>query len=432
MKEKIVKGWLVDLFKKEIIPSEVIFSEDKILQINHLKESEVPLQYILPGFIDAHIHVESSMLSPFEFARIACNHGTIATISDPHEIANVCGMEGVRYMIVNSKNAPVKIFYGAPSCVPATSFETAGAIINSEDITELMNNDNIWYLSEVMNYPGVLNNDTELMAKIQAAKDADKPIDGHAPGIKGALAHQYAAHGISTDHECFTLEEALDKIDAGMKILIREGSAARNYEALAPLLNSHPEKVMFCSDDKHPDELVLGHINLIVKRAVSEGYDLFDVLKAACIHPVEHYKIPVGLLKVGDSADFILVENLIDFNVLETYNQGIQVAKNGKCNIEFKRVIPINHFKVEKRNVEDFVYNVSSDIHKIRVIEVLDGQLITQTFMGNSTTSNGNLVSNIDNDILKIVVINRYEMSSPVAIGFVKNFGQKKELSHHL
>lgn len=426
MNDAKVKGWLVNLFKKEIIPSEVIFSDGIILEINPLNEDQVPNQYILPGFIDAHIHVESSMLSPFEFARIASTHGTIATISDPHEIANVCGMEGVRYMIENSKNAPVNIFYGAPSCVPATNFETAGAILDSNDIDQLMIDKDIWYLSEVMNYPGVLNNDPELMAKIQAAKNANKPIDGHAPGLRGDLAHQYAAHGITTDHECFTLGEALDKIDAGMKILIREGSAARNYQALAPLLKSHPEKVMFCSDDKHPDELVLGHINLLVKKAVAEGYDLFDVLKAACVHPVEHYKIPVGLLKVGDSADFILVDNLKEFNVLETYNHGVQVAKNGKCNIDFKKIIPINHFKAEKRNVEDFTYKTSSDIDKIRVIEVLDGQLITQTFIGNSTTSNGNLVSNIDNDILKIVVVNRYEKSAPVAIGFVKNFGLKK------
>lgn len=426
MNDYNIKAWLIDLFKKEIIPSEVIVSDGKILQINPLKESEVPNQYILPGFVDAHIHVESSMLSPFEFARIACTHGTIATISDPHEIANVCGMEGIRYMIENSKNAPVKIFYGAPSCVPATNFETAGAVINSEDITELMNDPNIWYLSEVMNYPGVLNNDPELMAKIKAAKNTNKPVDGHAPGLKGDLAHQYASHGITTDHECFTLEEALDKIEAGMKILIREGSAARNYQALAPLLKSHPEKVMFCSDDKHPDELVLGHINLLVKKAVSEGYDLFDVLKAACVHPVEHYKIPVGLLNVGDSADFIVVDNLKDFNVLETYNHGVQVAKNGKCNIDFKKILPINHFKAEKRKVEDFAYKALADIDKIRVIEVLDGQLITQTFIGNATISNGNLVSNIENDILKIVVVNRYEKNASIAIGFVKNYGLKK------
>ena len=366
------------------------------------------------------------MLSPFEFARMACVHGTIATISDPHEIANVCGMEGVYYMIENSKNAPVNIFYGAPSCVPATNFETAGAVINSKDITQLMNDPNIWYLSEVMNYPGVLNNDPELMAKIQAAKNSNKPVDGHAPGLKGDLAHQYASHGISTDHECFTLEEALDKIDAGMKILIREGSAARNYEALAPLLKSHPEKVMFCSDDKHPDELVVGHINLLVKCAIAEGYDLFDVLNAACVHPVEHYKIPVGLLKVGDEADFIVVDNLKDFNVLETYNHGVQVAKNGKCTVDFKRILPINHFNADKRREEDFAYKASTDIDKIRIIEVLDGQLITQTFVGNATVVNGNLVSNIDNDILKIVVVNRYEKNAPVAIGFVKNFGLKK------
>ncbi len=424
MNRSSIQGQLVDIFRKEIRPSEIIIENEKIVEIIEKNADEVPDIYILPGFIDAHIHIESSMLSPYEFARMACVHGTVATISDPHEIANVCGLDGVRFMIENSKNAPVKIFFGAPSCVPATSFETAGAILDSKDVAELMQHKDIWYLSEVMNYPGVLNNDPELMAKIQAAKDVNKPVDGHAPGLRGDTARRYASYSITTDHECFTLEEALDKVD-DMYILIREGSAARNYEALAPLLKSHPEKVMFCSDDKHPDELVLGHINLIVKRAVAEGYDLFDVLKAACIHPTQHYKIPVGLLKKGDFADFITVDNLKDFNILATYNQGRKVAENGNCLLEYLKPEAINHFKAIPKSVADFAYKANSRVQKIRVIEVVDGQLVTQSIIADAHIENGYLTSNTENDILKIVVVNRYTENAPVAIGFIRNFGLK-------
>lgn len=424
MKRSSISGRLVDIIQKEIRPSEIIFEDGKIVAIIEKDATEVPEIYILPGFIDAHIHVESSMLSPYEFARIACVHGTIATISDPHEIANVCGIEGVQYMINNSKNAPVKIFFGAPSCVPATGFETAGAVLDAKDVAQLMQDQDIWYLSEVMNYPGVLNEDAELMAKIQSAKDIGKPVDGHAPGLRGDIARKYASYGITTDHECFTLEEALDKVN-DMYILIREGSAARNYEALATLLKSHPQKVMFCSDDKHPDELVVGHINLVVKRAIAEGYDIFDVLRAACLHPVQHYKIPVGLLGKGDSADFITVNNLEDFEVLSTYSNGKKVAENGKCLVDFKAPETINQFKAGKRSVSDFGYKAVPETQKIRVIEVADGQLVTQCIEADATIENGYLVSNIKTDILKIAVVNRYTENAPVAVGFIKNFGLK-------
>lgn len=424
MNRSSVQGRLVDIIQKEIRPSEIFFEDGKIVEIIEKEATEVPEIYILPGFIDAHIHIESSMLSPYEFARIACIHGTAATISDPHEIANVCGMAGVRFMIENSKNAPVKIFFGAPSCVPATSFETAGAILDSTDVAHLMQDKDIWYLSEVMNYPGVLNEDTDLMAKIQAAKVAGKPIDGHAPGLRGETAQKYASYGITTDHECFTLDETLDKVE-NMYILIREGSAARNYEALAPLLKSHPEKVMFCSDDKHPDELIVGHINLIVKKAIAEGYDLFNVLRAACLYPVQHYKIPVGLLKKGDAADFIVVNNLKEFEVLATYSNGKKVAENGQCLIDFKKPEIINQFKAGKRIVSDFAYQAAPETEKIRVIEAADGQLVTQCIEAAATIENGNLVSNIHTDILKIAVVNRYTENAPVAIGFIKNFGLK-------
>ena len=300
-----ISGQLIDLFQKRTYPAVIEINNGAITSV---KETEsAPEQYLLPGFIDAHVHIESSMLVPTAFARLAVVHGTVATVSDPHEIANVCGKEGVQYMIDNSKQTPFKIFFGAPSCVPATSFETAGAHLDANDVAELLSSPDIWYLSEMMNYPGVLHKDPEVMAKIAAAKKAGKPVDGHAPGLKGDTAMAYASAGITTDHECFTIEEALDKVKAGMQILIREGSAAKNFEALADIIKLHPDKVMFCSDDKHPDELVLHHINRLVKRAMDKGYDMYDVLWAACVHPVLHYRLPVGLLREGDAADLIVV-----------------------------------------------------------------------------------------------------------------------------
>lgn len=321
-------GQFIDLIQRATYPAEITVQSGKVSTIE--KKRSAPKRYLLPGFIDAHVHIESSMLLPTAFAELAVVHGSVATISDPHEIANVCGIDGVQFMIDNSKQTEFKFFFGAPSCVPATTFETAGASLNAKAVAKLLESDDIWYLSEMMNYPGVLNKDKEVMAKIKAAHKIGKPVDGHAPGMRGNLALQYASAGITTDHECFTLEEALDKIKAGMHILIREGSAAKNFEALAPLLKLHPEKVMFCSDDKHPDELLLHHINMHVKRSLKKKYDLYDVLRAACVNPVVHYKIPVGTLNVGDPADLIVVDDLKQFTILQTYINGSLVAEKGK------------------------------------------------------------------------------------------------------
>ncbi len=274
-------------------------TKGKVISVTETESQKENAPFILPGFIDAHVHIESSMLVPSEFAKLAVVHGTVATISDPHEIANVCGMQGVEYMIESGKTVPFKFYFGAPSCVPATDFETAGASLNANDVDALLDRDDINYLSEMMNFPGVLHHDEEVEAKINSAKIYDKPIDGHAPGLRGEAAKKYIDAGISTDHECFTKEEALEKLQYGMKILIREGSAAKNFEALIDLLNDYEDEMMFCSDDKHPDSLVSGHINELCKRAVAKGIDLFKVLKAACINPVKHYKMNVGLLKLA-------------------------------------------------------------------------------------------------------------------------------------
>lgn len=420
----IIKGNLIDILSKEIYPASVIVSSGKITAIERTETAGDT--YILPGFIDAHVHIESSMLIPTEFARLACVHGTVATVSDPHEIANVCGVPGVKYMIENSRKTPFKFFFGAPSCVPATSFETAGATIDAKEIEELLQQPDIWYLSEMMNYPGVLQKDEQAMKKIEAAHRAKKPVDGHAPSLRGNDALAYINAGISTDHECFTIEEALDKLNGGMHIIIREGSAAKNYTALSPLISQYPEQLMFCSDDKHPDELVLHHINALVKRAVDDDHNVFDVLRVACINPVLHYNLPVGLLRVDDPADFIIIDNLTDFNVRQTYIDGELVAENGQTKLERITEAPINQFHALHKAAADFEVSASAEGCTIRVIEALEGQLITNELHLPALIVNGKIISDTDKDILKIAVINRYTADAPVAIGFVKNFGLKQ------
>lgn len=421
-----ISGQIVDLIKKRIYPGLVIVENGKIKSIAPLETA--PLVYILPGFIDAHIHIESSMVVPSEFARLATIHGTVATISDPHEIGNVLGIDGIRYMIKNGKQVPFHFYFGASSCVPATTFETAGATIDAEQIRKLFVEDGLHYLSEMMNFPGVLNRDPLVMDKIAIAKQYGKPVDGHAPGLKGEEAHKYISAGISTDHECFTLEEALDKVRYGMKILIREGSAAKNYEALHPLIKLHPDKVMFCSDDKHPHELVDGHINqLVVRSIVKHGYDTMDVLRAACVHPVEHYKLNVGLLRPGDSADFIVVNDLKEFKVKQTYIRGELVAKEGKSLIKKVDVPIVNHFNCSLKKPSDFALSSKgfSPTSQLHVIQAIDGQLITKQLITEPKIENGYFVSDPQRDILKIVVVNRYH-DVPIAIGFINQFGLKK------
>ncbi len=421
-----VTGNLVDITAKTTYPASVLVKDGTIASINKLEADAVVSGYILPGFIDSHVHIESSMLVPGEFARMAVVHGTVATISDPHEIGNVCGVEGVEYMIENGKNTPFKFYFGAPSCVPATTFETAGASIDSAGVVALLARDEIKYLSEMMNFPGVLNGDSEVMKKIQAAHVVGKPVDGHAPGLRGELAKQYIGAGISTDHECFTAEEALDKLQFGMKILIREGSAAKNFDALIPLMHEHYANMMFCSDDKHPDSLEAGHINQLCERAVAKGIDVYKVLQAACINPAKHYKLEVGLLQEGDPADFIIADDLIAFKINATYINGILVAENGKTLIASNAVADINKFDCAPIHVQD-IRLVKTDQLKVPVIEALDGQLITNKLMvdaSNLVNDEGELVSNANIDVLKLVVVNRYYKAKP-AISFIKNFGFK-------
>jgi adenine deaminase len=417
-----IAGHLVDVEQRRIVSAEVVVRDGIIAAIEPRSASEVPPVYLLPGFVDAHVHIESSLLPPPEFARLAVVHGTVATVSDPHEIANVLGIEGVRYMRQAGAMVPFVFWFGAPSCVPATRFETAGAELTVEDIRTLFE-EGVPYLSEMMNFPGVLAQEPEVMAKIALARSYGRPVDGHAPGLRGEQAQQYAAAGISTDHECFTLEEALDKVRAGMWILIREGSAARNFEALHPLLRLHPERCMFCTDDLHPDRLVAGHINVLVRRAVAAGYELFDVLRAACLHPVQHYGLPLGLLRPGDSADFIVVEDLKEFRVVATYIRGECVAREGSSLIERCSVAVVNRF--HKRLVREEELRVPAEGARLRVIEAYDGQLVTGELHLPAPVREGFVVADPEQDILKLVVVNRYA-AAPPAVAFIRGFGLRQ------
>lgn len=415
-----IRGQVVDIPNQNIFPGEVTVENGMITRIIQVASADP--HFIIPGFVDAHIHVESSMLVPSEFARMAVVHGTVATISDPHEIANVLGIDGVTYMIDNAKKVPFKCHFGAPSCVPATSFETAGADIGPDGIRTLMAMSDIHYLAEMMNYPGVLFDDNMVMEKIRIAQESGKPIDGHAPGLRGDALQKYISAGITTDHECFTFDEALEKLQRGMKVLIREGSAAKNFDALAPLLHDHWENMMFCSDDKHPDDLALGHINQLCARAVALGVGVFKVLQVACLNPIAHYNINVGQLREGDPADFIVVDDLTNFKVLQTYINGNHVASRGESLIASVPFDVPNKFDCSPKSPLDFRIPAATSV---RVIEALDGQLITQEIHMEAKVEYDASVCDVDRDLLKIAVVNRYRDAAP-AVAFIRNFNLKR------
>jgi adenine deaminase len=418
-----ISAQLIDLHQRRTYPAEITIADGKIASIREVEAVPDAAGYLLPGFVDAHVHIESSMLPPSEFARMAVVHGTVATVSDPHEIANVLGSEGVAYMLEDAARVPLKFCFGAPSCVPATSFETAGAVLDAADVEKLLQNPDIGYLSEMMNFPVVLYKDSGVMAKIAAAKRLGKPVDGHAPGLRGEAAQQYFAAGISTDHECFTYEEGLEKAQLGVKILIREGSAARNFEALWPLLKEFPQQTMFCSDDKHPDDLVNGHINTLVARAMAQGCDLYDTLQAACLHPVAHYKLPVGLLRVGDPADFVQVQDIRTFKVTATWINGEKVAENGRTLLPKLSSSAPNHFVAKPKQAADFQLFQKVKGSTLRVIQVFDGEIVT----GESAATaieviNGQYKPDLENDLLFIAVVNRYTPDAKPALGIVRGF----------
>ncbi len=411
---------LVQVNEKRICLAKIYWQNGVITRIEEQGAENPDYRYLIPGFIDAHVHIESSMLTPSEFARLAVRHGTVASISDPHEIANVLGLEGVHFMFNNAAQTPFKIFFGAPSCVPATPFETSGATLDAATLESLFESREVKYLSEVMNYPAVLAQEPEIMAKLKLAQRFDCPIDGHAPNVLGDEALRYANAGISTDHECSTLEEAENKLKAGMFILIREGSAARNFDALHALISRYPDQVMLCSDDKHPDELKTGHINLLAKRALAKGHDIFDVLQCACVNPVRHYHLDVGQLKTGDSMDAVEVDNLQDLTPLRTWIKGELVAEQGQSLIPTIKVEPINIFKA--RSVAPADFELSGEDRKVRVIKAFDGELFTQELLVSPKLQQGHIVADRERDILWLAVVNRYRPEPP-AFGFIQGFG---------
>jgi adenine deaminase len=425
----VLSANIVDITARTIRPGLIRVADQRIsaIELTGSLEADPVLPYALPGFVDAHVHIESSLLVPSEFARLALAHGTVATVSDPHEIGNVLGVAGVQYMLDNASASPFKFCFGAPSCVPATPFETAGAEITAADIEQLFQNPQIGYLAEMMNWPGVLNRDPGVLEKIELAHRYGRPVDGHAPGLQGDDAARYASAGISTDHECFTAAEARDKLAAGMKILIREGSAARNFDALIELLPQHYEHLMFCSDDKHPDTLLLGHINQLVQRAVALGYSVFDVLQVACLNPVAHYSLPVGQLCPGDTADFILVNNLNDFQVLKTFLNGELVAEDGHCLLSAPPVALANNFHAQPIEAAALALPTApgQTTQTYPVIECFDGQLITARRELLLPVADGQLQPDPSQDIVKLVVLNRYMAGAAPAVAFIKGFGLK-------
>lgn len=410
----------MDIHLRNIYPA-IVEVANGIIE-NIIMAEKAPPVYILPGLIDSHIHIESTMVTPGAFAIAAVKHGTTSVVSDPHEIANVLGMDGVRFMIEDGEKVPLKFNFGAPSCVPATEYETSGASLRGKEIEALLKLDKIKYLSEMMNFPGVIYENSEAKEKLEIAMRYDKPVDGHAPGLRGNNLKKYIAAGISTDHECSSMDEALEKISLGMKILIREGSAARNLNSLKALFETKPEMVMLCSDDLHPEMLRERHINKIIARLISSGNNIYDVLRSATINPVQHYKINGGLLREGDPADIVIVDNLETMNVLETWIDGVLVYGDDKVQFIYNPGKAVNNFNCSEIGVEDIC--IKNHRGKIRVIEAFDGELLTKEI--NIMADSSEFIScNIVDDILKIVVKDRYNDGKP-SVGFIKGFGLKK------
>ncbi len=416
-----ISGNIVDIINKSIYKG-IISINNKGIICSIQPSANVDNVLVLPGFIDSHVHIESSMVTPFQFSLPAVSHGTIGVLADPHEIANILGIKGINFMLENAKNTPLNIFFGIPSCVPATAFDINGYKLTSKDIENLFLSDNFYFLSEMMNYPGVIGNDKEIAEKLKVAKKYNKVIDGHAPGLLGNDLIKYISAGISTDHECYNIDEAIEKIKLGMKVMIREGSAAKNFNNLAPLIDLFPDMVMLCTDDSHPDDLINGHIDLLVRKAIKGGLDLFNVLKAACINPIIHYNLPVGMLQPGDRADFIIIDDFDKLNILSMYINGRCIFSNEKVHLENPAPLKINNFNTNKIGLKDI--EIKSRGNNIHIIELVKDEIITKHSVEKSYLIDGFVSQNLENDLLKIVYYNRYRPSDP-QVGFVRNFGLK-------
>ncbi len=414
----MIRGNVVNPFTEEIYPAEINMQDGVIECVKQIEGNFN--QYVLPGFIDAHIHIESSMLTPSRFAEAVVPHGTTSVVSDPHEIANVLGIDGIKYMIKDASLVPLNVFFTAPSCVPATPFETSGAVIGSNKIDELLKDDEIVALGEMMNFPGVLTGDSEVIAKIKAAKTYKKPVDGHAPLLTGNDLCKYIAAGISTDHECTIPGEVIEKRKLGMKVMLRQGSSAKN---LADLIGAGGDFIV--SDDKHPEDLLKGHIDLMLREAVELGEDPVEALKMVTINPAAHYNLDTGLIAPGRAADIVVVDDLRNFNVKEVYIGGNIAAREGKALFGFKPLELESTFKINHKKAEDFEILSSQKEEKVRVIDVVEGQLLTEESEATLQVANGKIESDVKNDILKIAVLERYGHNW-MTNAFIHGFGLKK------
>lgn len=424
-------------FFKEIVP--IVINDDSELDISGI---------ILPGFIDSHIHIESTMLTPAQFAKLAVRFGTTSVVCDPHEIANVAGTDGIDFMIENSKSVPFNFYFSIPSCVPATCFETSGAILDSETIGELLKKDEAVALGEMMNFPGVINGDGEVLAKLEKAKELGKPIDGHAPLLSGKDLDKYIAEHISTDHECSNFAEAIEKKEKGMKIMVREGSSAKNMEALFDFsdrldywknhesFGKMPNEVLekrihlpifdfIVSDDKHTTDLIKGHLNESIKKAIGLEISPISAIEMVTVNPSTHYNLNTGAIVKGMQADYVVVDNLNDLNILKTYVAGKCVFDGENVLFDVEETEFKNTFDVSKKGFEDFEISCDEPSADVNVIRCFNGELITEAESATLETKNGFVQPDLEEDILKIAVVERYGGNS-IANGFITGFNLKK------
>lgn len=422
---------LINTFSGDIYKTDIAIYNGKIVgfgNYNAVKTVDVKGMYVSPGFIDGHVHIESSMVKIPEFAKVVLPCGTTSVIIDPHEIANVLGIEGIKYMLSSSLNSMLGVYVMLPSCVPSTELETSGATLSSHDLSLLLNDERVLGIAEVMNYPGVINKDREVLNKIAIA--GNKAIDGHAPFLSGKPLYAYVASGIRSDHECSNLDEALEKLRAGMYIMIREGTAAKNLKSLIKLVNdSNYRKCVFVTDDRHLEDIHNeGHINYLVKKAIEYGVDPVKAIQMATINTAEYFGLKnLGALLPGYNADFIVFDNFKKMNIKMVYKDGMLVAKDGKIldgvikDYKEKLRGTINVKWIEH---EDFA--LKAETKKARVINVIPNEIITKMTVEEVKIDGGYVSSDTDRDILKIAVIERHMASGRIAKGLVRGFKLKK------
>lgn len=416
----IIKGNILNVFTDEIYPGEIKINNGIIESIREVDQYFPDI--IVPGFIDSHIHIESSRLTPSRFAEVALRHGTTAVVCDPHEIGNVMGLEGIEYMVNDAKYAPLKFFFTAPSCVPATNYETNGATISADIIDSLLRRDEFVALSEVMNYTGVVNGDKDLIDKINVAKKYNKKIDGHAPLLTGPDLQKYVKYGISTEHECVTKAEALEKKRLGLKIMIREGSESHMLEKL---VNTPTDFIV--TDDLEPDDLVKGHMNIRLRKAVDLGMDPFEAIRKVTLNPAEHYGLNCGSISPGKSADLVFIDNLDDFRVKRVVVNGNTIFKKQKLLYRAKPLPLDSTLHINHKNAEDFDLKANNPNKKsanVNVIRVIPESIVTKKSTAKLTIDRGKIIPSVFEDILKISVVERYG-GNTISNAFISGFGLK-------